>query len=75
MEDTRPSISVKDQTMCGRFELIDPERVYARFAIRNAGPLVLPNVDVRPTQLIPVVTEDHKLACVSAPVWRSNNWS
>jgi putative SOS response-associated peptidase YedK len=47
--------------MCGRFELIEPNRVIARFAIRNAVPPLLPNVDVRPTQLIPVVTAVHHL--------------
>jgi putative SOS response-associated peptidase YedK len=71
-EEAIQAVLRRSQTMCGRFELIEPERVYARFAIRNGVPPLLPNVDVRPTQLIPVVTADQQLQLMKwglVPSW------
>jgi putative SOS response-associated peptidase YedK len=50
--------------MCGRYELIDGQRVYIRFNVTVPNePVqpVLPNLGVRPTQQVPVLLTDHEL--------------
>jgi putative SOS response-associated peptidase YedK len=58
--------------MCGRFELLEASRVLIRFAVTNTPPQLLSNVDVRPTQLIPVIAADHRLELMKwglVPFW------
>jgi putative SOS response-associated peptidase YedK len=58
--------------MCGRYELIDGQRVFMRFGISNNATPILDNVDVRPTQQIPVVHTDHVLSFMKwglVPSW------
>jgi putative SOS response-associated peptidase YedK len=47
--------------MCGRFEIIDGKQVWVRFSIRRVLQVVLPNLDIRPTQPVPIVLPDHTL--------------
>jgi putative SOS response-associated peptidase YedK len=47
--------------MCGRFEIIDGKQVWVRSSIRRALQDVLPNLDVRPTQEVPIVLAYHTL--------------
>jgi putative SOS response-associated peptidase YedK len=47
--------------MCGRFEIIGGKQVWVRFSIKRALQDVLPNLDVRPTQQVPIVLADHTL--------------
>jgi putative SOS response-associated peptidase YedK len=47
--------------MCGRFEIIDGKQVWVRFSIKRAQQDVLPNLDVRPTQPVPIVVAEHTL--------------
>jgi putative SOS response-associated peptidase YedK len=46
---------------CGRFEVIDGKQVWVRSSFRRAQQDVLPNLDVRPTQPVPIVLADHTL--------------
>lgn len=61
--------------MCGRYELLDGQRVFVRFAVSNTGtiqPRLLDNLDVRPTQPVPVLTTDRILSLMTwgiTPVW------
>lgn len=61
--------------MCGRFELVNGQRIFARFQVNNAEPAVLAipnNADVRPTQQIWVVQADHVLSAMRwglIPTW------
>lgn len=61
--------------MCGRFELVNGQRIFARFQVSNAEPAVLAipnNADVRPTQQIWVVQADHVLSAMRwglIPTW------
>jgi putative SOS response-associated peptidase YedK len=47
--------------MCGRFEILDGKRIFTRFGVANAAPEMLANLDVRPTQMVPVLLTDHQL--------------
>lgn len=61
--------------MCGRYELLDGQRVFMRFNVSNsasASPGLLDNLDVRPTQPVPVVTVDRVLSLMTwgiTPAW------
>jgi len=60
--------------MCGRYEIVDGKRIFSRFRIANADAVqeILPNLDVRPTQQVPVVLADHELALMRwglVPSW------
>jgi putative SOS response-associated peptidase YedK len=59
--------------MCGRYEIVDGQRVFRRFKVKQVeDQLVLPNLDVRPTQQVPVLLTDHILARMRwglIPVW------
>lgn len=61
--------------MRGRYELLDGQRVYVRFAVSNRGavqPRLIDNLDVRPTQPVPVLTTDRVLSLMTwgiMPVW------
>jgi putative SOS response-associated peptidase YedK len=58
--------------MCGRYEIVDGKRILVRFKVANAAPAVLPNLDVRPTQQVPVLLADHQLTLMRwglAPAW------
>lgn len=46
--------------MCGRYALLRPNEIYARFQIPNLLEGVEANADVRPTQLSPVVGMDRR---------------
>lgn len=47
--------------MCGRYEIVDGERIFVRFGVANAIPEMLANLDVRPTQQVPALLTDHQL--------------
>jgi putative SOS response-associated peptidase YedK len=60
--------------MCGRYELVDGQRVFIRFHVANTTPPLLDNHDVRPTQPIPVLTTDRVLSLMRwgiTPTWSS----
>jgi putative SOS response-associated peptidase YedK len=52
--------------MCGRFEIRDGQRIFIRFHVATPSQTptqpMLPNLDVRPTQQVPVLLADHQLA-------------
>jgi putative SOS response-associated peptidase YedK len=64
-----------ENTMCGRYELIDGQRVFIRFNVKQPHEPqqpVLPNLDVRPTQQVPVLLTDHDLTQMKwglVPFW------
>ena len=47
--------------MCGRYEILDGKLIFTRFQVRNTTRPLLQNLDVRPTQQIPVLLTDHEL--------------
>lgn len=47
--------------MCGRYEIVDGQRIFVRFGVANATSEMLANLDVRPTQQAPVLLTDHQL--------------
>jgi putative SOS response-associated peptidase YedK len=58
--------------MCGRYELVNGERVFIRFRVTNKTPPILDNVDVRPSQQVAVLTTDHELSLMKwglVPSW------
>src|SRR5215831_9139371 len=58
--------------MCGRYELVDGQRVFTRFQVTNKAPAIPDNVDVRPTQQVFVVQTDHVLSLMKwglVPAW------
>lgn len=58
--------------MCGRYEIIDGERIFVRFGVANTAPRILANLDVRPTQQVPVLLTDHQLQLMQwglIPAW------
>jgi len=58
--------------MCGRYELIDGERVFLRFRVSNKVPPILDNGDVRPTQQVFALQTDHVLSLMKwglIPSW------
>ncbi len=59
--------------MCGRYEIVDGKQVFRRFKVKQVEQqLVLPNLDVRPTQQVPVLLADHALAFMRwglVPFW------
>jgi putative SOS response-associated peptidase YedK len=58
--------------MCGRYELIDGQRVFMRFRVTNTVPPILDNVDVRPTQQVFALQTDHVLSLMKwglVPSW------
>src|SRR5262249_49492721 len=48
--------------MCGRYQLLQPSDITARFATVNQLQPCPPSADVRPTQLAPVVLMDRRVA-------------
>lgn len=51
--------------MCGRFELINGQRVFIRFNVSTTSPVqprLIDNLDVRPTQQVPMLTTDNALS-------------
>src|SRR5216684_4529377 len=58
--------------MCGRYELVDGQRVFIRFRVTNTVPPILDNGDVRPTQQVYVLQTDHVLSLMKwglVPSW------
>jgi putative SOS response-associated peptidase YedK len=58
--------------MCGRYEILDGERIFVRFGVANQTPTILANLDVRPTQQVPVLLTDHQLQLMQwglVPSW------
>jgi putative SOS response-associated peptidase YedK len=61
--------------MCGRYEIHDGQRIFIRFNVKQSKEPqqpVLPNLDVRPTQQVPVVLTDHDLTLMKwglVPFW------
>jgi putative SOS response-associated peptidase YedK len=58
--------------MCGRYQLLRPEDIAARFETVNSLPDVAANSDVRPTQPIPVVDMERELILMQwgfVPSW------
>ncbi len=47
--------------MCGRFELTDPQQIYRVYHIKNKLIEIKPNVNVSPSQYVPVVLTDGEL--------------
>jgi putative SOS response-associated peptidase YedK len=45
--------------VCGRYEIVDGERVLIRFRVTGKVPPIRDNVDVRPTQQVLVLQADH----------------
>jgi putative SOS response-associated peptidase YedK len=61
-----------DDAMCGRYQLLRPEDIAARFETVNALPDLVASDDVRPTQSIPVVAMGRKLTLMQwgfVPSW------
>jgi putative SOS response-associated peptidase YedK len=51
--------------MCGRFEVKDGKAIFVRFQVANTTSTLgtpVSNLDVRPTQQIPLLLADHRLA-------------
>src|SRR5260221_12930322 len=66
--------------MCGRYELVDGQRVFIRFRVTNKVPSILDNMDVRPTQQVFALHTDHVLSLMKwglAQSWAKdpNIWS
>jgi putative SOS response-associated peptidase YedK len=64
--------------MCGRYEILDGKLIFARFRVRNSTPPLLQNLDVRPSQQIPVVLTDHELTLMAwglVPFWARDEHS
>jgi putative SOS response-associated peptidase YedK len=58
--------------MCGRYEIVDGKRIFVRFGVATALPEVPTNLDVRPTQQVPVLLTDHQLQLMKwglVPSW------
>jgi putative SOS response-associated peptidase YedK len=58
--------------MCGRYEIVDGERIFVRFGVNNATPEILANLDVRPTQQVPALLTDHQVQLMKwglVPSW------
>jgi putative SOS response-associated peptidase YedK len=58
--------------MCGRYEIVDGKRIFMRFQVAKAAPELPPNLDVRPTQQVPVLLADHELTLMKwglVPAW------
>jgi putative SOS response-associated peptidase YedK len=58
--------------MCGRYELVDGQRVFMRFGVTNKVPPILDNGDVRPTQQVFALQTDHVLSLMKwglVPAW------
>lgn len=61
--------------MCGRYEIVDGKRIFLRFQVASAAPDMLSNLanlDVRPTQQVPVLLTDHQLQLMKwglVPAW------
>src|SRR5258705_9044185 len=58
--------------MCGRYELVDGQRVFLRFRVTNKVPPILDNLDVRPTQQVFALQTDHVLSLMKwglIPSW------
>lgn len=58
--------------MCGRYEIVDGKKIFVRFQVANAAPEILSNLDVRPTQQVPVLLTDHQLQLMKwglVPSW------
>ena len=61
--------------MCGRYQLLRPEDIAARFETVNALPDLVASDDVRPTQSIPVVAMGRKLTLMQwgiMPAWEKD---
>jgi putative SOS response-associated peptidase YedK len=62
----------EENTMCGRFQLLRPEDIAARFETVNAVPNLVASADVRPTQPIAVVDMARELKLMQwglVPSW------
>jgi putative SOS response-associated peptidase YedK len=62
--------------MCGRYELVDGQRVFLRFRVTNQVPPILDNVDVRPTQQVFALQTDHVLSLMKwglVPAWAKDS--
>lgn len=58
--------------MCGRYELVNGQRVFIRFNVRDTTSLIPDNADIRPTQQVLAVQADHVLARMRwglVPAW------
>jgi putative SOS response-associated peptidase YedK len=60
--------------MCGRYEIVDGERVFIRFQVTNKDkvPPIPDNRDVRPSQQVLALTTDHELSLMRwglVPFW------
>jgi putative SOS response-associated peptidase YedK len=58
--------------MCGRYELVDGERVFIRFRVTGKARAIPDNVDVRPTQQVLTLQADHVLSLMQwglIPSW------
>jgi putative SOS response-associated peptidase YedK len=62
-----------ENSMCGRYEIVDGKLILRRFNVKNVEQqLVLPNLDVRPSQSVPVLLTDHELTRMKwglVPFW------
>jgi putative SOS response-associated peptidase YedK len=61
--------------MCGRYQLLRPEDIAARFETVNTVPDLVASSDVRPTQSIPVVAMGRELALMQwgiTPAWEKD---
>lgn len=58
--------------MCGRYEILDGQLIFTRFRVRNDPSHLLQNLDVRPSQQIPVIVTDHAFELMQwglVPFW------
>jgi putative SOS response-associated peptidase YedK len=59
--------------MCGRFEIVDGERVFTRFHISGPYTNLVDNLDVRPTTDIAAIVQDNELQLMTW--WLIPSWS
>lgn len=58
--------------MCGRYEILNGQLIFTRFRVRNEPSQLLQNLDVRPSQQIPVIVTDHEFELMQwglVPFW------
>ncbi|HEV8190185.1 MAG TPA: SOS response-associated peptidase [Ktedonobacterales bacterium] len=65
--------------MCGRYEIVDGKRIFVRFKVATTSAAqtravqeLLPNLDVRPSEQVPVILPDHELRLMRwglVPYW------
>jgi SOS response associated peptidase (SRAP) len=58
--------------ICGRYELVDGQRVFIRFRVTNKAAIIPDNADIRPAQQVLAIQTDHVLSVMQwdlVPSW------